>query len=229
MRVHRDTLIVELPELEGFDRIEVARYAAGAGFAARVPLGSFALAPDRFTPAGGSHSWSDLAFASDATAASAAPAALTPGTVHWPEEYGDTVPYLIYGKDDVDKRINIVIVPDGYTYAQKATMISHAQSLVNYFRTKTPFKEHDPFVNYILVFAYSTESGTDQCDCSIVKDTAMNTRFPLITASCGNSGQPLPLLRQRQRGAELRPERVGRRTSRPPSFAPPRATPPSSW
>jgi len=59
--------------------------------------------------------------------------------------------------------------------------------MVAAFRAKTPYKEHDRFLNYILVYAYSTEDGTDQCDCAIIRDTAMSTRFPLVTADCGNS------------------------------------------
>src|SRR5262249_32320193 len=114
--------------------------------------------------------------------------ALTPGTVHWPEEYGDPDKLVVYGKaDEIDRRINIVIVPDGYTFAQKSTMLSHAQALVNYFATKTPYREHEPYINYILVLAYSTQSGTDQCDCAIVVDTAMATRFPLQNPTCGHS------------------------------------------
>ena len=88
----------------------------------------------------------------------APPDLLTPGHVHWPEEYGDPVRYTIYGSEQTSDRINIVLIPDGYVYAEKNTMIAHAEALVNFFRTKTPYKEHDPFINYILVFAYSTDS-----------------------------------------------------------------------
>jgi hypothetical protein len=80
-----------------------------------------------------------------------------------------------------------VLVPDGYTYAEKDTLLAHAQALVSFFRAKTPYREHDPFLNYILVYAYSTESGTDQCDCSIVRDTAMRTRFPRQNETCGHT------------------------------------------
>ena len=49
------------------------------------------------------------------------------------------------------KYIVKVIVPDGYVYAEKATMLAHAQQLVAWFRAKTPYAEHGPFLNYILV------------------------------------------------------------------------------
>ena len=89
----------------------------------------------------------------------------------------------------------MTIVPDGYTYAEKATMVSHANALVAYLRSKTPYKEHDPFINYILVYAYSGESGTDQCDCGIVRNTAMSTGFPNAGYPCGDGGNPLRRVR----------------------------------
>lgn len=276
--LHRESVIVELPEIDGFDHLEVSFYTPGregAESLVRVPLGTMALTAERFDPAGGSASFGSLAFVHEAAttgrtsssskdpgssmdagargsasasaagagarntgagsatgttstssgpisggtrlpepapapdAAGSAPsvsidsgslsaaagisdltAPLTSGVVHWPEEYGDPDKYLVYGDaTELSKRINIVLVPDGYTYAEKATMQQHAQTMVNYFRGKTPYKEHDRFINYILVYAYSTDSGTDQCDCSIVKDTPMNTRF-LNThqpQSCGHS------------------------------------------
>ncbi|HET6373599.1 MAG TPA: M64 family metallopeptidase, partial [Candidatus Polarisedimenticolia bacterium] len=86
------------------------------------------------------------------------------------------------------QRINVVIVPDGYTYSDKATMQAHADQLVAYFRGKTPYAEHDRFFNYILVYAYSVESGTDQCDCGIIRDTAMATSFPNAGYPCQDQG-----------------------------------------
>jgi hypothetical protein len=206
IRLHRESYLVELPELAGFDRIEIAREAPG-GLGARAPLGVVTLTPERFTAAGGTGRYEDLAFASVSPASStgtartagtaaavpsgsgpsAAPG-LTTGAVHWPDEYGDPDKYTLWGDEsEIDKRINIVLVPDGYTIADKATMQAHAQAMVNYFRNKTPYAEHDPFINYILVYAYSTQNGTDQCDCSVVRDTAMATRFPLSTPTCGSS------------------------------------------
>jgi hypothetical protein len=203
IRLHRESYIIEVPELPGFDRLEVAREMEGPGLSGRVPLGVLTLTPGRFTAAGGTGRYEDLAFASVSAAPPAEPASgatasikdvsdssspLTPGTVHWPDEYGDPDKYLLWGNAaETESRINIVIVPDGYTHDEKATMEAHAQALVSYFRQKTPYAEHDPFINYILVYAYSTQDGTDQCDCAIVRDTAMATRFPRSVATCGAS------------------------------------------
>ncbi len=158
IQLHRETLLVEVPDVPGAT-LQVS-WLPRTGLAP-VPLGTVALEGE---------------------------AAFTPGTVHWPDEYGDRETYLVYGNEaEAGSRINVVIVPDGYTYAEKGTMIAHAQALLDFFKQKTPYREHDPFLNYILVFAYSTESGTDQCDCGIVRDTAMRTRFPLETPTCGHT------------------------------------------
>lgn len=186
IRLHRESLLVEEPEIAGFDRIEIAYYTGETLAPSRKVLGVADLDAAHFTSAGSAARYEDLAIARSFPAqAASSPGLLTPGTVHFPEEYGDPDIYTIYGKaTETSKRINVVIVPDGYTYAQKATMQSHAAAMVAAFRAKSPYKEHDSFFNYILVYAYSTEDGTDQCDCAIIRDTAMNTSFPNQTATC---------------------------------------------
>src|SRR5262249_49367820 len=143
-----------------------------------------------FVATAGNLRYADLAFADPAAAAASSltgPVSQTTGSAHWPEDYGDSTKYLVWGSEaEVSRRINIVIVPDGYTYAEKATMEAHAADLVGQFRSKTPYMEHDPFLNFTLVYAYSNESGTDECDCSVVRDTAMNTRFPAGGYACGS-------------------------------------------
>ena len=192
--VHHDTFTVEVPEIRGFDGVEIAYYVAGMNQASgsngteRRSLAVEKLGADRFTPAGSTLSWKDSILAKEGDGAGAGTLA-TSGAVHWPEDYGDPDIYKVYGNEtETDKRINVVLVPDGYTYAEKSVMESHATALVNYFRGKTPYKEHDPFLNYYLVYAYSTQSGTDQCDCNIIKDTAMASRFPNDGYPCGDSG-----------------------------------------
>jgi IgA peptidase M64 len=164
IELHRESFVVEVPDLPGYDRVEVAYYDGEGAAVARRALGVSAVEPEE-------------------------PATLTTGKVFWPERFGDTQTYALYGDPAaVAERINVVIVPDGYTYADKTVMEDHARVLVDYFRAKTPYKEHDAFVNYILVYAYSAESGTDQCDCGVLVDTAMNSRFPAAGFPCGDSG-----------------------------------------
>jgi hypothetical protein len=198
IQVHRDTFIVEVPEIEGFNRVEIAYYLEGSkaldhvGGLERKLLAVEQLDQEHFTSAGSSFSWNDLAFAQKGGVEDEAGGESlldTSGAVYWPEDYSDPDIYRIYGDEaETEKRINVVIVPDGYTYSEKSLMESHASSVVDYFRSKTPYAEHDPFINYTLVYAYSTESGTDQCDCNIIVDTAMGTRFPNAGYPCENSG-----------------------------------------
>ena len=75
-------------------------------------------------------------------------------TALWPEDFDDLEIYQIYGDPaEGANRINIVIVPDGYTYAEKALMETHASAAVASFRNKTPYAEHDTLINYTLVYA----------------------------------------------------------------------------
>lgn len=172
--LHRDAFLFELPELAGFDRLEVARDEPGRASTEKRALGTLAF---------------DDALFVDVPAAGPAPSkAPQASTVLWPESFGDGDVYRIFGDPaEVDRRINIVIVPDGYTYEQKSIMETHAAAMVDDFRARTPYKEHDKLLNYILVYAYSVDAGTDQCDCGIVVDTAMGTRFPTGSTSCGHS------------------------------------------
>ncbi len=188
IRLHRDTFLVEAPELAGFDRIEVASHEGDPRSPTRRVLALEDLAAASFDPAGGRAGYGDLAIAG-AEQSQGGPVAQASATVQWPEDFGDPEAYRLYGDpNQVSSRINVVLVPDGYTYPEKSTLQAHADGLVAWFRGKTPYKEHDPFINYILVYAYSLESGTDQCDCGIVRNTAMGSAFPNAGYPCGNSG-----------------------------------------
>jgi len=187
IRLHRESIVIEEPEIAGFDRMEIATYEGPGLATARRTIGLVELDGAHFTSAGTSLRYEDLAFA-DGPSLPMAPAQLTPGTVHWPEEYGDPELVTIFGDPaETSKRINVVIVPDGYTYAQKAEMQAHAQGVVDVFRSMSPFREHDRFFNYALVYAYSSQAGPDQCDCGVIRDTAMNTAFPDYGYPCGHT------------------------------------------
>jgi hypothetical protein len=186
IRLHRDSVVVELPEIPGFDRVEVAYYERDRGTTTRHSLGIDRLDRGSFTPAGASLEYTDLVHPDSSS--DEPPVAPRGAQPLWPEDFGDTELYQVFGDvAEGDKRINIVIVPDGYTYAEKPWMEAHASALVSHFRGKTPFAEHDPFINYTLVYAYSLESGTDECDCDVVANTMMGTRFPENNPQCGHS------------------------------------------
>ncbi len=212
IRVHRDVVLVELPDVVGATDVQVdveelspgpgprpasapAGWGGGAvadGMAPR-PLARLPLARELFRPDASEVALADLTiaaarFADGAGADGAGGADLaTTGRVHWPEEYGDAERVIVYGDAaESDRRINVVLVPDGYRYAEKAALRAHADALVDAFRARTPYRELSGFLNFVLVLAYSTDSGTDQCDCGAARDTAMNTRFPAAGGSCGS-------------------------------------------
>jgi len=187
IQLHEESVVVELPELPGFDQLSVGVLVETLTESHSLALGTLVLDAAHFQRAGGELAYDDLAIAKGGAppAASLAPDA---ATVHWPEEFSDPDIYRVYGDaGETNRRINVVIVPDGYLYAEKALMESHAAALVASFRAKTPFSQHDPFFNYVLVYAYSTASGTDQCDCSTVVNTAMGTSFPFGNGVCGHN------------------------------------------
>ena len=185
--LHEDSVLVQLPEVPGLDRVDVSFHEEDSvGRPQRRALGMAKLDRAHFWGAGGEESYEELAFAdpTDPTV----PAALTTAQLLWPEDFADPDIYRVYGDEsEAAQRINITLVPDGYTYADKALMEQHADQVVAHFRGKTPYAEHDNLINYNLVYAYSVGSGTDQCDCGTVVDNAMGTRFPDAGGACGSS------------------------------------------
>jgi len=127
IRLHRDSFIVELPELPGFDRIEVAYHSSFRGTTERHDLGAENLDRARYRASGSTLRYEDLAFAESSEAAEAQGSA---ATVLWPEDFDDPDLIRIDGDPtEGDRRLNIVIVPDGYTYSNKALMEQHAAEL----------------------------------------------------------------------------------------------------
>lgn len=184
--LHEDTFVIEMPEIKGYDTVTIELPIQENGVGTTRVLGSFKLDRAHFDESIHGFTYKDLAFTNKKDkAASVIPQS---STVLWPENFGDATKYKVYGfEPDSPFRINVVIVPDGYQYAEKAVMEQHAQNLVQAFRNRTPYKEHDHLINYILVYAYSQNSGTDQCDCGIALDTAMGTGFQRVNPVCGSS------------------------------------------
>ena len=173
-QLHRDTFAVELPEIPGFDRIEITSFAADGAQKMQV---TEALDEPRFTSAGGKARYRDLAFAraSAGPAAEAAPASVDHGVI-WPEDIGDPELYRIDGvESEGTRRVNVVVVPDAYRTSDKFKMIADFHRVS--YQAISPVLEHAGLVNYVLVFAYSIDNEPDQCDCGIVRDTAMGTGF----------------------------------------------------
>jgi hypothetical protein len=184
--LHKDTFVIEMPELPGYDTVSITMPIQEDGVASAQSLGSFKLDRAHFDPNIHGFTYDDLRFANKLDKSESVVAQSS--TVLWPEAFGDSAKFKVFGNEyEGNTRINVLIIPDGYTYAQKATMEQHAQAMIQAFRSRTPYKEHDHLINYTLVYAYSLNSGTDQCDCGIVLDTAMGTGFQNSTHICGHS------------------------------------------
>lgn len=183
---HQEAFLVEVPEVEGLDQIEVALHRNDP-MLARETVAMERLDAERFVSIPGERDRTSVGPSPiDDAGPIAAAAAPSNQTLTWPEALGDPDRVRTYGNPlEGDRRINITIIPDGYTYAEKGLLKTHADSLIAYLRNKTPFKEHDPFINYNLVYAYSTQSGTDECDCGVVRNTAFGTGFIYVYGACG--------------------------------------------
>lgn len=182
--LHRDSFVIQVPEIDGFDSVVISYYETEHGMLQRRELGTPALERSSITGQDGTAAYQHFGFGGTSNQSTPAVA----GSVHWPEDFGERVLYKVYGDEtEYDRRINITIVPDGYTHAEKTTMEAHADAMVASFRNITPYKEHDSFINYTLVYAYSAQSGTDQCDCGTSLNTAMGTGFPTGNGNCGDS------------------------------------------
>jgi hypothetical protein len=180
VQLHRDIFVIELPELDGFDRMEISTYAARAAGGARRVQVAETLDERRFTPAGRKARYRDLVFAipsQEAATAQPSPNPPQPDGVIWPEDIGDPEIYRVEGvESEGTRRINVIVVPDAYLPEDKSLMLSNF-SKVSRLVSVSPISEHANLINYVLVFAYSVENGPDQCDCGVVRDTAMGTRF----------------------------------------------------
>ncbi|MBL0030902.1 MAG: T9SS type A sorting domain-containing protein [Bacteroidetes bacterium] len=67
---------------------------------------------------------------------------------------------LLYNGDP-DKRINLVIMGDGYTISDTTLFRTNAMSVMNYFISTPPFNMYSNFFNFFGIEVISNESGTD--------------------------------------------------------------------
>ncbi len=69
----------------------------------------------------------------------------------------ETVPILENGPRD--KRINMVILGDGFTAGQQGDFVADATTLVNYIFNKSPFNQYKNYFNVYAIKVISAESG----------------------------------------------------------------------
>lgn len=76
-----------------------------------------------------------------------------------------------------NKKLDIVIIPDGYTEEEMEKFHKDCKRFMGYFFKVEPFKKHKNKINFWAVDAISEESGTDIPGKNVWKNTVLNTHF----------------------------------------------------
>lgn len=91
----------------------------------------------------------------------------------------ETVPILENGARD--KRINMVVLGDGFTAAQQGDFVADATTLVNYIFNKAPFNQYKNYFNVYAIKVISAESGVKH------PGTATDVTEPVFAVSNPNN------------------------------------------
>lgn len=83
----------------------------------------------------------------------------------------------IHYSGDADKKVDIVILPDGYTKKEMMKFEQDCKKFAKYFFNSSPFRENEDKFNIYAVEAPSGESGVDIPKDSIWKNTVLNSSF----------------------------------------------------
>lgn len=75
------------------------------------------------------------------------------------------------------EKVDIVIIPDGYTKRDSAKFINDCKRFTGYLFNASPFRENKEKFNIHAVLSWSQESGTDVPAENIWKKTIANSRF----------------------------------------------------
>ncbi|RLD48511.1 MAG: peptidase M64 [Bacteroidetes bacterium] len=78
---------------------------------------------------------------------------------------------------DHHQKLDIVILPDGYTKDELKKFHEDCKRFMGYFFNVEPFKTYKNNVNFWAVDAFSEESGTDKPTIDIWENTVLNTHF----------------------------------------------------
>lgn len=83
----------------------------------------------------------------------------------------------IHYSGDHHKKLDIVIIPDGYTKDEMEKFNADCKRFAGYFFETEPFKSNKDKVNFWAVEAISEESGTDIPGQGVWKNTILNSHF----------------------------------------------------
>lgn len=85
--------------------------------------------------------------------------------------------HTLVSNGPLDRRINIVILSEGYTTAQKTQFIADAETALNSILAVSPWSEYQAYVNGFAIFVASAQSGADDPSASIYRNTYFNSTF----------------------------------------------------
>lgn len=74
-------------------------------------------------------------------------------------------------------RVDVAILGDGYTAGQLGTYATHTNTVVNSFFAQEPFNAYATYFNVHRVDVVSNESGVDEIDLNIFRDTALDMAY----------------------------------------------------
>ncbi len=78
---------------------------------------------------------------------------------------------------ECSKKLDLVILPEGYTKNEEKKMIEDAMRYSNIFLSSEPYKNHKDKINIWFVKIFSNESGVSEPRKGFYKDTALNLTF----------------------------------------------------
>ena len=78
---------------------------------------------------------------------------------------------------DPNERIDVVVLGDGFTAGEQAAFRALADEVVDFLFADPPFKEYRAFFNVHAIEVVSNESGADNPDAGIERDTALGATY----------------------------------------------------
>jgi hypothetical protein len=85
--------------------------------------------------------------------------------------------YTLIDSGPCENRIDLVCVGDGYTAGQMGLYWQQVQTVINAFFQESPLNRYAAFFNVHVVEVVSNESGVDEVDNGIYRDTALDMAF----------------------------------------------------
>jgi hypothetical protein len=83
----------------------------------------------------------------------------------------------IIDSGDPSEKVDLVIIPDGYTNENTEKLTADVDRFIGYFFSCSPYKENKNNFNIWIIYASSQESGTDIPGKHVYKNTIVNSSF----------------------------------------------------